>query len=126
MDHPAGRKPPGLGRDCVPDLDRTLRDRLPLDLLPSGALDRPGHAGAHPEVVVGGVGDRVDRERSDVAVDDLELEPHVEKLFQFRHTPVSESGWQTPRAAPWPEVPGARWRCAAPGSPGWRSRQAGG
>ena len=67
------RQAPGAGRDRVADLDRALRHRLALDLVAAGALDRARHACAHPEVVVGGVGDRVDLELRDVALDDLEL-----------------------------------------------------
>jgi hypothetical protein len=39
----------------------------------ASSLDRTGHSGAHPEVVVRRVRDRVDVELRDVAVDDLEL-----------------------------------------------------
>src|SRR6266516_3180424 len=72
MDDPAGLEPPGAGRDRVAELDRPLSDRLALDLFTSGAFDRARHAGSHPEVVVGRVGDRVDLERRDVALDDPE------------------------------------------------------
>ena len=73
VDYPPHVEVAGSGRDGVTDLDRTLGDRLPLDLLAAGSLDRPGDPRSHPQVVVGRVRDRVHVELRDVTVDDFEL-----------------------------------------------------
>ncbi len=59
--------------DRAADRDRPLRHRLALDLRAAGPLDRAGDTGAHPQVVVGRVRDRVDLELRDVALDDLDV-----------------------------------------------------
>src|SRR5207249_131040 len=82
VDHVARPQPSSAGRDRLADLDRPLGDRLALDLLATRALDRAGHAGPHPEMVVGGVPDRVDLERRDVAFCDVELEHDARRLEQ--------------------------------------------
>ena len=74
MDDVTSLEATGAGCDSGADRDRALRHRLALDLLPARPLDRPGDAGAHPQMVVGRVRDRVDVERRDVALDHLELE----------------------------------------------------
>ena len=74
MDHPAGVEPSAPGCDGIADLHGPLRNGLALDLLAAGVLDRTGHARAHPEVVVRRVRDRIDHERRDVALDDLQLD----------------------------------------------------
>ena len=60
------------------------------------ALQRAGDAGAHPEPVVGGVRDRVDREGSDVAVD--YLDPHAAEYGRRMELHVVE--WGDPDAPP--------------------------
>src|SRR5439155_22648401 len=85
VDDLARLEPAGAGRDCGADRDRPFRNRLALDLVTAGALDRPGDAGAHPQVVVSGVGDCVDIERGYVPDNDLELE-HVASIAKaMRH-----------------------------------------
>ena len=68
----------GPRRDGVAGRNRTFRHRLAFDLIAAGALDRTGNPCPHPEMVVGCVADRVDRERGDIAFDDLELQ-HARK-----------------------------------------------
>src|SRR5665647_3315358 len=60
-------------RDGLADLDGPLQHSLLLDGLAAHALDGAGHARAHPQLGVGGVGDRVHLEFGDVAGGDLEL-----------------------------------------------------
>ena len=69
----AGSQASAAGDDRFADLNRALADRLVLDLTAAGAHDRAGRAGAHPEMVVGGVDDRVGVLGGDVALDDLDL-----------------------------------------------------
>ncbi len=64
---------PGPGRDRLANGDRGKGDRLLLDLRAARTLDRTGHSGAHPELVVRRVRERVDVELGDVAFDDLQL-----------------------------------------------------
>ena len=72
MTQRAGSRPAPVAT-ASPTRDRPLRHRLALDLLAARTLQRARDARAHPEVVVRRVRDRVDVERRDVAVDDLEL-----------------------------------------------------
>jgi hypothetical protein len=67
MDDVFGLEVAGARHDHVADLDRALRHRLGLDLASTRALDRPGDAGAHPQLVVGRVRDRVHVELRNVA-----------------------------------------------------------
>src|SRR6266508_2836153 len=67
LDAPAG-EPTRAGPHRVPHRPGCLGDRLPLDLVPGRPPDRSGHAGAEPALVVGGVDNRVDRQRGDVAL----------------------------------------------------------
>ena len=59
VNHVPGRQPPARRDDALARLDRPLRHRLGLDRLAAARLERAGHAGSHPERVVGGVDDGV-------------------------------------------------------------------
>jgi hypothetical protein len=83
MDDVPRREPSGTRRNGRAERDRSFRDRLALNLLAAGPLDRPRDARAHPQTIVGGVGDRVERKRGDVALDDFELE-HGRKVHASR------------------------------------------
>jgi hypothetical protein len=74
VDHPAGREPAGSGGEGLAEWDGAQSDRFALDLLATRSLDGTGDSSAHPEMVVRGVRDGVDREGGDVALDDLECE----------------------------------------------------
>jgi hypothetical protein len=73
VDDPASGEPAGVRRNRVAHLDRSLLDRLALDLVAAGALDRARDARAHPQLVVRRVGDRVDIQLRDVTLDDGEF-----------------------------------------------------
>ena len=75
VDHPPRGQPARAGRDRIADGNRAFRDRLALDLLTACALQRACDAGAHPQMIVRSVRDRVDIERGDITVDDFELHP---------------------------------------------------
>ena len=100
--------------------------RLPLDLLASGPLDRARDAGAHPEVVVGRVRDRVDVERRDVSLDDFELEhgPSMPRLDLPGSSARDQERGLVGHPGQQPEVELARTRARA--SPSRRSGSPGG
>ena len=71
MTHRAGRSPPVVST-AVADRDRRLRARLALELRTGRPRDRARHAAAVQQLRVRRVGDRVDLERRDVDVEDLD------------------------------------------------------
>ena len=62
VDDPSRLEVVAGGGDGLAHLDGALEHGLLLDGLAAGALDGSGDAGAHPQLVVGGVGDGVDVE----------------------------------------------------------------
>ena len=82
-------------RDGVPHLDWALLDRLSLDLLAPGALDRTRDAAAHPEPVVRRVRDRIHLERRDVAFEDkLGIETPILSSVKERLEPDGQARWK--------------------------------
>ena len=74
VNHVPGGEVPAGREDALARLDRSLRHRLGLDRLSAARLERAGHAGSHPERVVGGVDDGVGLLGGDVAVGNLEAQ----------------------------------------------------
>jgi hypothetical protein len=58
-------------------LHRPLTHRVGLDLRPAAALDRAGDASTHPEMIVGGVDDRVGVLQRNIAVDDVDRDHEI-------------------------------------------------
>ncbi len=72
VDDPARLEVTGARDGIVAHGDRCLRHSFALDRRAPGALDGPGDARPHPQVIVGGVDDGIDLQRRDVAALDLE------------------------------------------------------
>ena len=100
VDHVAGRQPAGAGGDGFADGHRTPAHRLLFDLRSAALLDRAGHTPAHPEVVVGGIHDRLAGQRGDISLDDADAgaaDGVVTRRHLGGHGIVgSSSSWLTP------------------------------
>src|SRR2546423_6367693 len=91
VDDPARRQRAGAGRNGLTDAYRPLRHGLTLDLIATCPLQRAGDAGAHPELVVRRIRDRVYLECRDVALDHLDLD-------QRRSFPMMRNGRPEPKS----------------------------